>query len=50
MGTMVGGDGPGPFTPDVGVAPGAQWITVSCGPFFCTDAATAYGWCPADTS
>ena len=26
MGTMVGGDGPGPFTPDVGVAPGARWI------------------------
>ena len=24
MGTMVGGDGPGPFTPDIGVAPGAQ--------------------------
>ncbi len=37
MGTMVGGDGPGPFTPDVGVAPGAEWMTVSCGPFFCTD-------------
>jgi subtilisin family serine protease len=26
MGTMVGGDGPGPFTPDIGVAPGASWI------------------------
>ncbi len=26
MGTMVGGDGPGPFTPDTGVAPGATWI------------------------
>jgi subtilisin family serine protease len=26
MGTMVGGDGPGPFSPDTGVAPGAQWI------------------------
>ncbi|MDH3680037.1 MAG: carboxypeptidase regulatory-like domain-containing protein [Acidimicrobiia bacterium] len=37
MGTMVGGDGPGPFAPDIGMAPGAQWITVSCGPFFCTD-------------
>ncbi len=37
MGTMVGGDGPGPFTPDVGMAPGAEWITVSCGPFFCSD-------------
>lgn len=26
MGTMVGGDGPGPLTPDIGVAPGATWI------------------------
>ena len=26
MGTMVGGDGPGPFTPDIGVAPGSTWI------------------------
>ena len=26
MGTIVGGDGPGPFTPDIGVAPGAKWI------------------------
>jgi subtilisin family serine protease len=26
MGTIVGGDGPGPFTPDIGVAPGARWI------------------------
>ncbi|MGH9113301.1 MAG: carboxypeptidase regulatory-like domain-containing protein, partial [Acidimicrobiales bacterium] len=26
MGTMVGGDGLGPFTPDIGVAPDAQWI------------------------
>lgn len=26
MGTIVGGDGPGPFTPDIGVAPGATWI------------------------
>jgi subtilisin family serine protease len=26
MGTMVGGDGPGPFTPDIGIAPGARWI------------------------
>jgi subtilisin family serine protease len=37
MGTMVGGDGPGPFTPDIGVAPGAQWMTVSCGPGFCSE-------------
>ena len=27
MGTMVGGDGPGPFTPDIGVAPAAKWIS-----------------------
>lgn len=27
MGTMVGGDGPGPFQDDVGVAPGARWIS-----------------------
>jgi len=27
MGTAVGGDGPGPFTNDIGVAPGARWIT-----------------------
>jgi subtilisin family serine protease len=26
MGTMVGGDGPGPFTNDVGNAPGAKWM------------------------
>ncbi len=26
MGTMVGGDGPGPFANDIGVAPGAKWI------------------------
>lgn len=25
-GTQVGGDGPGPFTNDIGVAPGAKWI------------------------
>ncbi len=37
MGTMVGGDGLGPFAPDIGVAPGAQWMSVSCGPFFCTE-------------
>lgn len=27
MGTMAGGDGPGPFATDIGVAPGARWIT-----------------------
>ncbi len=37
MGTMVGGDGPGPFAPDIGVAPDAQWMSVSCGPFFCSE-------------
>ena len=38
MGTMVGGDGPGPFTPDVGVAPGAEWIAAKgCEDFFCTE-------------
>ena len=38
MGTMVGGDGPGPFTPDPGVAPGAQWIAAKgCEDFFCTE-------------
>ncbi len=28
MGTICGGDGPGPFTEDIGVAPDAQWIAV----------------------
>ncbi|MEM7116620.1 MAG: S8 family serine peptidase [Chloroflexota bacterium] len=28
MGTAVGGDGLGPFADDIGVAPGAKWITV----------------------
>jgi subtilisin family serine protease len=38
MGTMVGGDGPGPFVPDIGVAPGAQWIAAKgCEFFFCTE-------------
>ena len=38
MGTMVGGDGPGPFGEDIGVAPGASWIaTKGCGFIFCTD-------------
>jgi len=26
MGTILGGDGPGPFTNDIGVAPGAQFV------------------------
>jgi subtilisin family serine protease len=38
MGTMVGGDGPGPFEPDVGVAPGAEWIAAKgCEDEFCTE-------------
>jgi len=38
MGTMVGGDGLGPFSQDVGVAPGAQWIaSKGCGILFCSD-------------
>jgi subtilisin family serine protease len=38
MGTMVGGDGPGPFTPDIGVAPGANWIAAKgCEDFGCSD-------------
>jgi subtilisin family serine protease len=38
MGTMVGGDGPGPFTPDIGVAPGATWIAAKgCEDLFCTE-------------
>ena len=38
MGTMVGGDGPGPFTPDTGVAPGAKWIAAKgCEEFDCSE-------------
>lgn len=37
MGTIAGGDGPGPFSPDTGVAPGAEWITAKgCEDFGCT--------------
>ena len=40
MGTMVGGDGPGPFTPDIGVAPGATWIAAKgCEDFGCSESA-----------
>ncbi len=40
MGTMVGGDGPGPLTPDIGVAPGAQWIAAKgCEDFGCSEQA-----------
>jgi len=31
IGTLVGGDGPGPLANDVGVAPGARWIAAGCG-------------------
>lgn len=38
MGTMVGGDGPGPMTPDIGVAPGARWIAAKgCEDFGCSE-------------
>jgi hypothetical protein len=37
---MVGGDGPGPFANDIGIAPGARWIAgKGCEGFFCSDAA-----------
>lgn len=40
MGTMVGGDGPGPFEPDIGVAPGARWIAAKgCEDFGCSSSA-----------
>jgi subtilisin family serine protease len=38
MGTMVGGDGPGPFTEDIGIAPGAKWIAAKgCANISCSD-------------
>jgi subtilisin family serine protease len=38
MGTMVGGDGPGPATPDIGVAPGARWIAAKgCESLWCSE-------------
>ena len=40
MGTMVGGDGPGPFAPDIGVAPNARWIAAKgCEDFGCSESA-----------
>ena len=40
MGTIVGGDGPGPFTPDTGVAPGAEWIAAKgCEDLGCSESA-----------
>ncbi len=38
MGTILGGDGPGPFAPDIGVAPGARWIAAKgCEDFGCSE-------------
>lgn len=51
MGTMLGGDGSGPLTNDVGVAPGAKWIaakgcqTNSCSDFD-LDSAAEWLTCP----
>ena len=40
MGTIAGGDGPGPFTPDTGVAPGARWIAAKgCEDLGCSETA-----------
>jgi hypothetical protein len=40
VGTIVGGDGPGPFTPDVGLAPGARWIAAKgCEDLDCSESA-----------
>jgi subtilisin family serine protease len=40
MGTIVGGDGPGEFTPDIGVAPGATWIAAKgCEGMLCSETA-----------
>jgi len=40
MGTIAGGDGPGPFTPDTGVAPGARWIAAKgCEDLWCSEEA-----------
>jgi subtilisin family serine protease len=53
MGTMVGGDGPGPLVNDVGVAPGAKWIAAKgCGSFLCSNfdltSAAQFLTCPTD--
>jgi subtilisin family serine protease len=55
MGIMVGGDGRGPFTDDIGVAPGATWMAAkACESFSCSDAALIESaqWiaCPTDGS
>ena len=55
MGTTAGGDGPGPFADDIGVAPGASWIAVkaftAAGSATAADLHSAYEWllapCPA---
>ncbi|MCB0032287.1 MAG: S8 family serine peptidase, partial [Anaerolineales bacterium] len=55
MGTTAGGDGPGPFADDIGVAPGARWIAVkaftAAGTATAADLHSAYEWllapCPA---
>jgi subtilisin family serine protease len=40
MGTMVGGDGLGPFVNDIGVAPGAKWIAAKgCESSSCSNSA-----------
>ncbi len=40
MGTILGGDGPGDFTPDIGVAPGAKWIAAKgCEVVDCSESA-----------
>ena len=48
MGTAVGGDGPGPFVADIGVAPGASWIAVkafsAAGTGTAADLHAAYEW------
>ncbi len=36
-GTVAGGDGLGPFAPDIGVAPDAKWMMASCGAGFCSE-------------
>jgi subtilisin family serine protease len=39
VGIAVGGDGPGPFANDIGVAPGARWIAArGCEGFSCSEA------------
>jgi bacillopeptidase F len=55
MGTIAGGDGPGPFADDIGVAPGANWISVkafsAAGTGLTGDIHAAFEWilapCPA---